>query len=78
MHHFPTYLLVAMLGRVLYFGASFGDALALLSLAALYAYQLYLKSVKQPDSLDQKVAADLAEMKNALSALKLGKAYGSR
>jgi len=43
----PSLLLTSLLIRTLIFGASIGDAIALIALSALYGYHYYLQSKKQ-------------------------------
>lgn len=43
----PTLVLFSFLIRILITGASIGDAISLLGLAALYSYHLYIDSKKQ-------------------------------
>lgn len=44
----PTFLILALLSRILVTGASIGESIALLSLSGLYSYFLFLESKKSP------------------------------
>ncbi len=46
----PTFILLALLARILYMGAGFGEALGLLALAGLYAFHLFLEEKRQPQA----------------------------
>lgn len=44
----PTFILLALLARILYMGAGLGEAFGLLGLAGLYGFHLYLQEKRQP------------------------------
>ena len=68
-------LVVAIVARIVFKGAEIGDALALLPLIGFQCHQNYLKS-KEVEPLTPRVEKELAEMKSALNAIKIAKAYG--
>lgn len=68
-------LLIAQTARCVGFGASIGDAIALIALCGLYGYLQLLKS-KESEPLNDKVAKDLDEVKSAIAAIKVGRTIG--
>lgn len=52
-----------------------GEAIAIGALSALYAYTLYLES-KVGVPINDVLKAELAELRTAVSMLKVGKAFG--
>ena len=70
-------LLCAIVLRSVVCGASIGDAITTVALSALFGYTLYLKSNTKPDPAAT-VAEDIAQLKSAVNALKLGRTLGGR
>jgi hypothetical protein len=66
--------ILAYLGRLLIFGASFGDAVVFCSLTSLWAFKEFLASKKTPD-LSEEVKKELAIMRDALSAMKMTNSF---
>lgn len=56
--------------KMIFISTSFPDSIIMLGLGALYGYTQYLKRF-QPYNLDKAVAADLLEVKSALSKLNM-------
>lgn len=61
-------LLVAFTARLVVFGASIGDALALFALAGLFGFNQWLNSNKE-EPVNEKVKADITELKTQVSNL---------
>lgn len=81
------YSLVAMLifgARLVYFGASIGDALALAALAGLYGYQYYLETKKEKpvdEEYKKKIAylsQEVESLKSSMNAVKIAKTFTGR
>lgn len=74
----PTSLLVCYLARLLYFGASIGDAIALAALTGLFAFTQHLTYKKEPDinaeikTELELVKKELTETKNKVNVVALG------
>lgn len=68
-------LLVACIGRILVYGASIGDSIAVIGVSALYGYTLYLNTKTKAD-VPAEIKQELGELKSAVNALKLGKSIG--
>jgi hypothetical protein len=74
-------LLLAYVIRLLALGASMGDAIALVGLAGLYAFYLYLENNKEVpvnETVHKELLQnreDMKEMKQTIQALKLGTAF---
>lgn len=81
LSYLPIFLLLAFVIRLLFLGASVGDAIALLSLSGLYGYYLYLENNKEEPINEQtkkqleQMNLDLREMKSTIQAIKLGNSY---
>lgn len=54
---------------------SVGEAVAIAALCALYGFTLYVDS-KKVQPINDEVKADLAELRSAVNALKIGRAFG--
>lgn len=71
-------LLIGYLIRLLIFGSSIGDAIALAALAGLFAFTHYLSYQKQPEinavvqANLEKVSKELEDVKNTVNAIKVG------
>lgn len=62
-------LISLVVGRILIFGASIGDALALWSLSGIYGYNLYLET-KKPHEVNKDFKNRLVEVEQALQETK--------
>lgn len=77
----PTLALIALLLRVLVTGASIGEAIGLIGLAALYAYQLYLNHKLEPiankNLWDRVIALEeqLQSTREKVNAVQLGNSF---
>ena len=75
-----NYSLTAMLvfgTRLVIFGASVGDSIALASLCALYAYSLYIEAHK-PIPLNNQIRLEIDQIRTTVEALKIARVYGTR
>jgi L-rhamnose mutarotase len=55
--------------RCAIFGATWGDAIALLAVSGLYGYSLFLN--KDRNLMYQQISKDISELKNAVTGLKV-------
>lgn len=69
--YIPMSAFCLFLFRLLYTGASIGDALALLTLAALYGWYLYLEA-KTPIEDYSKLSKEIDQLKGNINSLKMG------
>jgi hypothetical protein len=68
------YLVIALITRIVFKGASIGDALSIVPLIALQCHQNYLKS-KEVAPLGPQLEKELSEMRSTLATLKIAKSY---
>jgi len=68
--NYSLIVFLAFVAKMMILQPTFADSIIVLVLASLYGYSQYLKRF-QPYSLDEAVLKDLAEVKSALSTLKM-------
>jgi len=68
-------LLCSLGARIAILGASVGDAIAMVATCALYGFFLYLNNNKE-EPINDKVKAELVELKNTVNALKVARSMG--
>lgn len=59
--------------RLVLLGASIGDSIAIVSLAAILAYKWFLS--KNTEVITESVTKDIADLKNHMQALKIDRVY---
>lgn len=62
-------LVSLLVGRMLYFGASVGDALALIGLCGFYGYYLFLEANKE-EPINESTKKEILDLRNEVSELK--------
>lgn len=67
----------AVAARIAIFGASVGDAIALLSLSALYGFFLHEENNK-PEPESAQLKKDVDDLKSAINAIKVGNSLKGR
>lgn len=68
-------LLTSLVAHAHFRVTSIGEAIAIAALSGLYAYSLYLSSKKEPPVNDT-VKQEVADLRSAVNALKVGRAFG--
>lgn len=73
--NYPLILLSVFVGRLLVFGASLGDSFAVIGLAGLFGYSLFLQS-KTKEPLNEKTLSEVESMKSIVAGLRMSKPPG--
>lgn len=77
LKNIPIYVLIGLVGRILVFGASIGDSIALSALAALYGFSCWVEANKV-EPVNENFEKRLTLVENNISGLKIAKTFISR
>lgn len=74
MFYYPLAALMVVVSRVVIFGATIGDSIAVCGLSALLGFVFFLESKKQ-QPVNDSVKAEVEHLKNQIDGIKVSLAY---